>query len=94
LKSKPEDKKGWAPLLAQLHNVITMIITSNNRDPLALCTGKKSIRLNVFLYVMMHVMYNIAFTATDVAYKIWNFLKANYLKWQVKEKFLNQVISN
>jgi len=47
-----------------------------------------------FLYVMMHVMYNIAFTATDVAYKIWNFLKANYLKWQVKEKFLNQVISN
>jgi len=42
---------------------------------------------------MMHVMYNIAFTATDVASKILTFLKANYVKYQAMEKLLNQVIS-
>jgi len=32
---------------------------------------------------MIHVMYNTAFTATDVASKILIFLKANYFKYQV-----------
>ena len=35
----------------------------------------------VILCVMMHVMYNIAFTAADVAYKTLNFLKANCFKY-------------
>jgi len=30
---------------------------------------------------MMHVLYNIAFTATDLAAKVLTFLKANYLKF-------------
>jgi len=38
-------------------------------------------------------MYNIAFTAKDVAYKILTFLKAICLKYQVMEKLLNQVIN-
>jgi len=43
---------------------------------------------------MMHVMYNTAFTATNVASKILTFLKAKYLKYQVVAKLLiNQVIS-
>jgi len=29
----------------------------------------------------MHVMYNIVSTLIDVAYKIWTFLKSNYLKY-------------
>jgi len=36
-------------------------------------------------------MYNIAFTATDVASKILIFLKANYLKYQVTAKLLKKV---
>jgi len=61
----------------------------------ALFTGKKSITLSGLFYVcvMMHVMYNIAFTATDVASKILAFLKANYLKHQVTAKLHNQAIS-
>jgi len=42
---------------------------------------------------MMHVMYNTAFTATDVASKTLNFLKTNYLKYQVLAKPLHQVMS-
>jgi len=42
---------------------------------------------------MMHVMYNIAFTATEVASKILIFLKGNYLNYQVIANLLNQVIS-
>jgi len=41
--------------------------------------------------VMMHAMYNFAFTATDVASKILLFLKANYLKYQAMAELLNQV---
>jgi len=37
-------------------------------------------------------MYNIAFVATDVAFKILAFLKTNYLKHHVMEKLLHQVI--
>jgi len=33
------------------------------------------------------------FTATDVASKILKFLKANYMKYHVMAKLLNQVIS-
>jgi len=40
----------------------------------------------------MHVMYSIVFTAADVASKILTFPKANYLKYQVMAKLLNQVI--
>ena len=43
--------------------------------------------------VVIHVMYNITFTATDVASKILIFLKGNYLKYQVMAKLINQVIS-
>jgi len=59
------------------------------------CTGKKSIRFSGLFYVwlMMHVMYNTMFTATDVASKILKFLKANYMKYHVMAKLLNQVIS-
>ena len=39
----------------------------------------------------MHVMYNIAFTARDVAAKISTFLDADCLKNQVMAKILNQV---
>jgi len=40
-----------------------------------------------------HVQYNLAFTATDVASKIFPFLKAIYLKYQVMAKLLNQVVN-
>jgi len=43
--------------------------------------------------VMMHFVYNITFTATDVASKISTFLKANYSKYQVMAKLLGQLIS-
>jgi len=42
---------------------------------------------------MMHIIYNIAFTVTDVASEILTFLKANCLKYKVTAKLLNQVIS-
>jgi len=45
------------------------------------------------LCVMMHVTYNIAFTATDVTFNILTSLKAIYLKYQATGKLLNQVIS-
>ena len=45
------------------------------------------------LCVMMHVMRNISFAATDVAFVILFFLNANYLNYQVMENVLNQVIS-
>jgi len=41
----------------------------------------------------MHVMYHVAFTATNMDFKILTFLKANYLKYQVMVKLLTQVIS-
>jgi len=41
----------------------------------------------------MYIMYNIAFQATDMASKLWTFLKASYLKNQVMAKLPNQVIS-
>jgi len=41
---------------------------------------------------MMHVMYNGAFTATDVASKISTFLRAIYLKYQVTAKLLHQIL--
>jgi len=40
-----------------------------------------------------HVLYNNAFTATDMASKILTSLKANYFKYQVMGKLFNQVIS-
>jgi len=43
--------------------------------------------------VIMHVIENIAFTATDVASKIFAFLKANYLKYQAMKRLLNHVVS-
>jgi len=46
----------------------------------------------LILCVMMHVMYNIACAAIDVTSKILTFLKTNYLKYQVMETLLNQVI--
>jgi len=46
----------------------------------------------LILCVTMHVMYSIVFTAADVASKILTFPKANYLKYQVMAKLLNQVI--
>jgi len=39
------------------------------------------------------VLHNFMHTATDVASKILTFLKANYLKYQVMTKLLNQVTS-
>jgi len=42
---------------------------------------------------MMHVMYSTAFTATDMASKILNFLKEIYWKYEVMAKLLNQAIS-
>jgi len=33
----------------------------------------------LILYRMMHDRYNNAFAATNVAFKIWRFLKTNYL---------------
>jgi len=42
---------------------------------------------------MMHVLYNIVFTTTDVVAKIITFLKTNYLKYQVMQSLLYQVIS-
>jgi len=42
---------------------------------------------------MLAIMYNIAFIVTDVASKIFTFLKANNLKYQVTAKLLNQLIS-
>jgi len=42
---------------------------------------------------MMHVITDIKFTAREVASKIFTFLKANYLKYQVTTKTFNQVIS-
>ena len=42
--------------------------------------------------VMMHVMYSIAFTATDVASQFLSFLNANYVKYQVIVNYLNQII--
>ena len=47
----------------------------------------------LILCVMMHVMYNVAFTATDVASKVLVFLKANYLKYQITAKLLHQAMS-
>jgi len=47
----------------------------------------------LILCVMMHVMYNIVFTATDLPSKVFTFLNANYLKYQVMAKLPNQVIS-
>jgi len=47
----------------------------------------------LILCVMMPVMYHVVFTATDVASKILVFLKANYLKYQVTAKLLNQAMS-
>jgi len=47
----------------------------------------------LILCVMMYVMYNTAFQATDMASKLWTFLKANYMKNQVMAKLPNQVIS-
>jgi len=43
---------------------------------------------------MMHVMYNAGFTAIDVASKILNFLKANYLvlQYEVMEKLLKYLL--
>ena len=38
--------------------------------------------------VMMHVMYNIAFTATDAASQFLSFLNAKYLKYEVIVKLL------
>jgi len=38
---------------------------------------------------MMHVMFNIAFTATDVASEILTFSKMNYWKYQVMANLLN-----
>jgi len=45
------------------------------------------------LRVMMHAMHNVIFVITDVAFKILTFLKANYLKYQVIAKLLNNVTS-
>jgi len=42
------------------------------------------------LCAMMHVMYNVAFTATDVPYKIL-IVKVNYLKCQVVAKLLTVI---
>jgi len=47
----------------------------------------------LILCVMVHVMYNIAFTVTDMAPEVKTFLKAYYLKYHVMAKLLNQVIS-
>ena len=41
----------------------------------------------------IHVMCDTAYAATDVAPDVLTFLKANYLKYQVSVKLLNQVIS-
>jgi len=43
--------------------------------------------------VMMHVMYNFAFTAEDMVSRILAFPKTNYSKYQVMAKLLNRVIS-
>jgi len=62
----------------------------------ALRTDKKSIRFNISLVsgaMMLAIMYNIAFIVTDVASKIFTFLKANNLKYQVTAKLLNQLIN-
>jgi len=63
----------------------------------ALCTGKKSICLNglfcVWWCVIMRIMYDISFTATGLASKILTLLKANYLKYQVPAKLLDQVMT-
>jgi len=42
----------------------------------------------VILCVMMHVMLNIVFIATDMASKISTFIKANFLKYQVTQNHL------
>jgi len=47
----------------------------------------------LILCVMTHVMYNIAFVATDVASKTLTFLKTSYLMHHVMANLLNQVIS-
>jgi len=41
---------------------------------------------------MMYVLY-IAFAATGMTSNVLTFLQANYLKYQVTAKLLNQVIS-
>jgi len=43
--------------------------------------------------ILCVTMHNAEFTATDVASKIWTFLKTNHLKYQVMAKLLDQVIS-
>jgi len=43
--------------------------------------------------MMIHVMCNTVFTATDVDFKIVTFLNEIYLKYQVIIKLLNQLIS-
>jgi len=40
----------------------------------------------------IHVMYNIVFTATDVASKVSAFSKEIFLKYQVMAQQLNEVI--
>ena len=70
------------------------MLTINN------CDSQSALRRQGFyspqwliLCVIMHVVYNIAFTVTAVASKILTFLKTNYLKYQVMAKLLNQAIS-
>jgi len=62
--------------------VITM--TVNNCDSQSALHRQEIYPLPwIVLCVMMHVKYNIAFTAKDIFSKILTFLKTNYLKCQV-----------